>query len=236
MRTLIVVLMCLPMAALAQPGSGTAGSGGSAAGSANAGSANGSADAGSGTTTPPPAPAPLEGEPKYLAELKQEITKKLAEAKPEEKAELEKWLKELETAEQTIGSLRRRATELKQPELQTYLDEAATSLRKVCVAAISADGIDTKKPFADQVIKVAEVKLKDRVDIEQICKDRVTLKTHEAAQTDVATNERHVIMAYAAMWLVAVGFVLFLWRRQQALKLEIAQLRRDLDAAAKDGK
>jgi hypothetical protein len=52
----------------------------------------------------------------------------------------------------------------------------------------------------------------------------------------VATNKRHVLLAYIAMWLVAAGFVIFLWRKQQALKLEIASLRRDLEDATKDGK
>lgn len=107
-------------------------------------------------------------------------------------------------------------------------DEAKVA---ACREAMNAD-----PAFADKIIKVAEVQLKDKVDIDQVCKDRGTINAHQAAQADIATNERHVIMAYAAMWLVAIGFVLFLWRRQQALKGEIAQLRRDLDAAAKDGK
>ena len=40
-------------------------------------------------------------------------------------------------------------------------------------------------------------------------------------------------MAYAAMWVIAAMFLMFLWRRQQALKGEIANLKRDLEAAAK---
>ena len=60
-----------------------------------------------------------------------------------------------------------------------------------------------------------------------------TKRLHEAAALAIAKNEKHVILAYAAMWLLAAGFVLFLWRRQQALKTEIAQLRRDLEAASK---
>lgn len=58
-------------------------------------------------------------------------------------------------------------------------------------------------------------------------------KQHEDAGTAIAKNEKHVLLAYAAMWLLSAAFVLFLWRRQQALKTEIAQLRRDLEAAAK---
>jgi len=53
--------------------------------------------------------------------------------------------------------------------------------------------------------------------------------------THIAKNERHVILAYAAMWVVAAAFVIFLWRRQLALKDEIQRLQRDLAAAIKDG-
>ena len=52
----------------------------------------------------------------------------------------------------------------------------------------------------------------------------------------ILKNEAHVIYAYAAMWLLAAAFLLFVWRRQQGLRTEIAQLRADLAAAAKDSK
>jgi hypothetical protein len=56
---------------------------------------------------------------------------------------------------------------------------------------------------------------------------------HEQAAKAIAKNQKHVVMAYAALWVLAAGFLLFLWRRQQALKAEIATLKRDLDAATK---
>jgi hypothetical protein len=103
--------------------------------------------------------------------------------------------------------------------------------RKACVDAMNAD-----PKFADSIIKVAENKLQDKMNSEQVLKDLCTLRDHQQSQDDVAKNKRHVLMAYIAMWLVAVFFVLFLWKKHQALKLEIAQLRKDLDAATKDGK
>jgi hypothetical protein len=42
-------------------------------------------------------------------------------------------------------------------------------------------------------------------------------------------------MAYAAMWIVAAGFIVYLWRKQGGLKSEIAGLRRELeDAVARE--
>jgi hypothetical protein len=64
--------------------------------------------------------------------------------------------------------------------------------------------------------------------------DQKTIDAHEAAAKQIAENKQHVIWAYAAMWIVAALFVAFLWMRQQALKAEIAQLRKDLEAAAKE--
>lgn len=63
--------------------------------------------------------------------------------------------------------------------------------------------------------------------------DEETVKVHEAADAQVKMNERHVIYAYAAMWAIAALFLIYLLFRQQALKSEIAALRKDLEAAAK---
>lgn len=103
------------------------------------------------------------------------------------------------------------------------------TLRKTCVAAMN-----TNEGFARSVIQTAIDT--DRVSVKAICADVDTAKTHQEAVAQVEENQRHVIAAYAAMWVIAALFLLYLLRHQQRLKLEIAQLRRDLDAAAKDGK
>jgi hypothetical protein len=101
--------------------------------------------------------------------------------------------------------------------------EAAGDARKACTAAMNAD-----PTFAAEISKVADERAAAKRDAD-------TVAAHVAANLHIQKDERHVIYAYAAMWIVAAGFVLFLWRRQQALTAEIAQLRRELDAAA-DGK
>ena len=87
-------------------------------------------------------------------------------------------------------------------------------LRQICADAMNAD-----KSFADSIVATVNAQ---------------TAKEHQDAADDVARNERHVVLAYAAMWLVAAGFLVFMWRRQQTLKSELATLRRELDAATKE--
>ncbi|MDX2090249.1 MAG: hypothetical protein SFX73_20485 [Kofleriaceae bacterium] len=86
-------------------------------------------------------------------------------------------------------------------------------LRATCAAAMNAD-----PTFAEDIVK-------------SINED--TYKQHARAADAIEKNEKHVVYAYAGFWVLAALFVVFLWRRQQGLKAEIAQLRRDLDAAAK---
>ena len=79
---------------------------------------------------------------------------------------------------------------------------------------------------ADQVFET--------VNAEQ-AKQLVVARTemHQRAAASIARNEKHVILAYVAMWLLAVGFVVFLWRRQAGLKAQIDTLRADLERATK---
>jgi len=108
---------------------------------------------------------------------------------------------------------------------------APAGARKACAAAMNAD-----PSFASAIIHQAELQLQDTLNRTQVTKDVCTVDEHEDAQKEIATNKRQVILAYIAMWLVAAGFVFFMWRKQQGLKQEIENLRRDLDAATKDTK
>jgi hypothetical protein len=87
-------------------------------------------------------------------------------------------------------------------------------LRQICAAAMNAD-----PTFATSIVKTINEK---------------TAKKHADAAEEIATNEHHVILAYAAMWVVAALFLIFLWRRQVALRAELARLKRDLEAAIEE--
>lgn len=92
--------------------------------------------------------------------------------------------------------------------------------RKACVDAMNAD-----PTFAESILATLGKQ-----------KDAEILKVHQDAELHVEKNERHVIYAYAAMWVIAALFVVFLWRRQRVLQFEITQLSKELDAAAKERK
>lgn len=64
---------------------------------------------------------------------------------------------------------------------------------------------------------------------------RLRHQVHKQAAAEVTTNNRHVVYAYAAMWLIAVGFVVLMWRKQQALRAEIERLGRELEKAEGGG-
>jgi hypothetical protein len=100
----------------------------------------------------------------------------------------------------------------------------AGDARSQCAAAMNAD-----PKFAAEIAKVADERAAAQ-------RDRDTVAAHNDAYFHIQKNERHVIIGYAAMWIIAAAFVIFLWRRQQGLVREIGQLRHDLDAAADDAR
>ncbi len=104
------------------------------------------------------------------------------------------------------------------------IDAGNKSLRKICTDAMNAD-----PAFAKAIVEVADKDAADR-------RLAATEAEHLDAAQHIAKDEKHVILAYTAMWMIAAGFVVFLWRRQQALKAEIAGLRADLEKEAKDAK
>ena len=100
----------------------------------------------------------------------------------------------------------------------TAIAQPDTAARECCTKAMNAD-----PEFAKAIVLTADKQI-----------DQKTIDSHKRAQDDIAENKLHVILAYAAMWIIAAGFVVFLWMRQQALRAEIAQLRKELDAKGKD--
>jgi C4-dicarboxylate-specific signal transduction histidine kinase len=66
--------------------------------------------------------------------------------------------------------------------------------------------------------------------------NEATRQRHDDDSKQIALNKRHVVMAYAALWILAVVFLVVLWRRQQTLNARIAQLQKELESAVASNK
>src|SRR4051812_32898820 len=100
-------------------------------------------------------------------------------------------------------------------------DMAANSAaRKACADAMNAD-----PQFAQSIVATVDKQI-----------DQKTIDAHLDAEKHIKKNEKHVIIAYAAMWIVAALFLAFMYWRQEALNTEILRLRKDLQDAAKDAR
>lgn len=65
-------------------------------------------------------------------------------------------------------------------------------------------------------------------------KQELAVEIHQQDADLMATNRKHVIMAYAALWVLAVLFIVYMYRRQMRLREEIARLEREIRDAAKE--
>jgi hypothetical protein len=110
------------------------------------------------------------------------------------------------------------------------MPQVPTPDKAACNAAIAADDAWARElAMTDQMIGI----------VRNVHATELVEMTRRAAVKDserIAKDKRHVIMAYVAMWLLSVGFLVFLWRRQAGLRGQIDQLKRDLETALKDGK
>jgi CcmD family protein len=101
-------------------------------------------------------------------------------------------------------------------------------------AAGGAASGEPDKPYRSPMQEQCELELrKDKVWYTTL-KEQLRADVHQQDANLIARNNKHVIMSYAAIWILTVGFVFFLWSRQRALRAEIARLERDVAAAAGD--
>lgn|SRR5688500_15463540 len=65
-------------------------------------------------------------------------------------------------------------------------------------------------------------------------RDSLRPDVHEAEAALIQKNEKHVVMAYAGLWILTVGFVILLWFRQRRLVAELDLLEKKLAKAAEE--
>jgi hypothetical protein len=116
-------------------------------------------------------------------------------------------------------------------ESATPAGSAVVSI-EACRVAIAGDP-GLAKELGDATLG-ADVAAKRRAELDKEAGDRRRQQDDEArdqSTRQIALDQRQVILAYAAMWVIAAGFVVYLWRKQGMLKGEIGGLRRELEDA-----
>jgi C4-dicarboxylate-specific signal transduction histidine kinase len=66
--------------------------------------------------------------------------------------------------------------------------------------------------------------------------NEMTRQRHDDDARQIALNKRHVVLAYGALWILSVVFLVVLWRRQQTMNARITQLSKELEAAVASNK
>lgn len=70
-----------------------------------------------------------------------------------------------------------------------------------------------------------------RAQWKSVIKKDLKPEVHETESKRITTNNKHVIMMYAGLWIIVVGFFLMMFLRQSKLTAEIERLRADLKRA-----
>lgn len=89
-------------------------------------------------------------------------------------------------------------------------------------------------PYRSAMRSQCEDEMAKDADWRADVKLRLAPDVHAEDAQQMLTNRRHVVMAYAALWALVAGFVVFMWMRQRGLQAEIARLEREIIQATKD--
>lgn len=89
-------------------------------------------------------------------------------------------------------------------------------------------------PYRSAMRSQCEDELAKDADWRADIKLRLAPDVHTEDAQQMLTNRRHVVMAYAALWALVAGFVVFMFVRQRNLQAEIARLEREIEQATKD--
>lgn len=106
------------------------------------------------------------------------------------------------------------------------------------VASVAFTGIAAAQPadapYRSAMRSQCEDELARDADWRADIKLRLAPDIHAEDAQQMLTNRRHVVMAYAALWTLLAGFVVFMWMRQRGLRDQIARLEREIEQATKD--
>jgi hypothetical protein len=111
----------------------------------------------------------------------------------------------------------------------------AAALAMLCVAfpIVASAQVSDPKPYETPLPHraICKAELEKDANLRAFCKAEWTAELHDQDAKNALTNKKHVVMAYAAIWIIMMIFVVMMWLRQGKLKAEIDRLEKDLAKA-----
>lgn len=111
-------------------------------------------------------------------------------------------------------------------------------IRAILIVALIAGTVgpaaadEPAKPYRSEMREQCEAELaRDKLwsaELEESLRPAV----HEADAAIMLKNKKHVVMAYGALWVLTVAFLVMMWLRQRRLVAEIARLEGKVAKAA----
>lgn len=101
-------------------------------------------------------------------------------------------------------------------------------------AATPAAAQPAEEPYRSPMRDPCEQELEKDAAWRASIKDELIPVVHEQESRSIVNNNRHVVMAYAALWIVVVIFVFYMWVRQRRLQAEIERLEREVAEASRE--
>src|SRR5688572_10820852 len=102
----------------------------------------------------------------------------------------------------------------------------------IAVSAGVAAADEPAKPYRSEMREQCEAELaRDKLWSAEL-QESVRPAVHEADAAIMLKNKKHVVMAYGALWVLTVAFLVLMWLRQRKLTAEIARLEAKVAKAA----
>jgi hypothetical protein len=94
------------------------------------------------------------------------------------------------------------------------------------------DGVEGPGVYTSKMQKECIKEMAKDATIRVACKTEYSDQYHALDAAQVTKNNKHVVMAYAALWGIVTLFVIGMWLRQRKLIVKISNLESDLKKAA----
>lgn len=97
---------------------------------------------------------------------------------------------------------------------------------------VASAQVKSPGPYVSEMRDACIAELAKDAEIRVACMTQYTDEFHAQDARQVTKNNKHVVMAYAALWAVVAIFVVGMWVRQRKLSEQIIKLEAELKKAA----